>query len=57
MDDATEVYLKPNALIEPLFNQWYAWSYLLSPASAAMFVANAHLKLMSSPRRRSTSRR
>lgn len=46
--DGTEVYLKKNALIEPLFNQWYAWSYLLSPASAAMFVANAHLKLMQS---------
>lgn len=42
------VYLKPNALIEPLFNQWYAWSYLITPASAAMFVANSHVKLMQS---------
>lgn len=41
-------YLRRNTLIEPLFNQWYAWSYLLSPATAAMFVANAHLKLMAS---------
>src|SRR5580658_45990 len=48
MDDTTPVYLKRNALIEPLFNQWYAWSYLLSPATAAMFVANAHIKLMQS---------
>jgi L-ascorbate metabolism protein UlaG (beta-lactamase superfamily) len=47
MDDH-DVYLKRNTLIEPLYNQWYAWSYLLSPASAAMFVANAHLKLMAS---------
>lgn len=46
--DADLVYLKPNALIEPLFNQWYAWSYLLSPASSAMIVANAHIKLMES---------
>ncbi len=46
--DADLVYLKPNALIEPLFNQWYAWSYLLSPASSAMLVANAHVKLMES---------
>ena len=46
--DADLVYLKPNALIEPLFNQWYAWSYLLSPASSAMLVANAHVKLMQS---------
>ena len=47
MED-TDVYLKRNTLVEPLFNQWYAWSYLLSPATAAMFVANAHLKLMAS---------
>jgi L-ascorbate metabolism protein UlaG (beta-lactamase superfamily) len=48
MDETTSVYLKHNALIEPLYNQWYAWSYLLSPAPAAMFVANAHVKLMQS---------
>jgi len=46
--DTQDVYLKKNALIEPLYNQWYAWSYLISPPSAAMFVANAHLKLMQS---------
>src|SRR4051812_10728053 len=46
--DSTEVYLKKNALIEPLYNQWYAWSYLIAPQTAAMFVANAHLKLMQS---------
>jgi L-ascorbate metabolism protein UlaG (beta-lactamase superfamily) len=43
-----EVYLKPDTLIEPLVNQWYAWPYLLSPAAASMFVANAHVKLMQS---------
>jgi L-ascorbate metabolism protein UlaG (beta-lactamase superfamily) len=48
MDETTPVYLKRNALIEPLVNQWYAWPYLLSPASAAMFIANAHIKLMQS---------
>jgi L-ascorbate metabolism protein UlaG (beta-lactamase superfamily) len=46
--DSTEVYLKKNALIEPLYNQWYAWSYLIAPQTAAMFVGNAHLKLMQS---------
>src|SRR4051812_6492776 len=46
--DSSEVYLRKNALVEPLFNQWYAWSYLLSPVTAAMFVGNAHLKLMQS---------
>jgi L-ascorbate metabolism protein UlaG (beta-lactamase superfamily) len=42
------VYLKPSVAAEPLFNQWYAWPYLIPPASAAFFVANAHLKIMES---------
>lgn len=46
--NADLVYLDPGALIEPLINQWYAWSYLLSPASSAMLVASAHVKLMQS---------
>src|SRR5689334_13759120 len=35
-------------MIEPLFNQWYAWSYLISPSTAPMYVANLHLNLMES---------
>lgn len=42
------VYLKHNIVAEPLFNQWHAWSYLIPPASAAMFIANSHLKMMRS---------
>jgi L-ascorbate metabolism protein UlaG (beta-lactamase superfamily) len=42
------VYLKPNVLAEPLFNQWYAWPYLIPPVCAAMYTANAHLKMMES---------
>lgn len=42
------VYLKPNVIVEPLFNQWYAWSYLISPATAAMYIANSHLAIMES---------
>lgn len=42
------LYLKPNAIAEPLFNQWYAWSYLIPPASAAMYTANSHLKILES---------
>lgn len=42
------VYLKPSTLVEPLFNQWYAWPYLIPPASAAMYIANAHIKIMQS---------
>ena len=41
-------YLKSNAIAEPLFNQWYAWSYLIPPATAARYVANSHLKIMES---------
>jgi L-ascorbate metabolism protein UlaG (beta-lactamase superfamily) len=42
------VYLKPNLMMEPLFDNWYAWSYLISPATAAMYVTNQHLKIMRS---------
>ena len=30
MNDA--YYLRPNVQIDPLVNQWYAWSHLISPA-------------------------
>jgi L-ascorbate metabolism protein UlaG (beta-lactamase superfamily) len=42
------VYLKPNTVIEPLFARWYAWSHLISPATAAMNVTGRHLKIMNS---------
>jgi L-ascorbate metabolism protein UlaG (beta-lactamase superfamily) len=42
------MYLKQNVLIEPLFNQWYAWSYLIPPAQAALYTANSHVKIMKS---------
>jgi thioester reductase-like protein len=42
------VYLKPNVIAEPLFNQWYAWSYLIPPASAALYLANSHLPILES---------
>jgi L-ascorbate metabolism protein UlaG (beta-lactamase superfamily) len=44
----TELFLKPNVLMEPLFNQWYAWTYLIAPSTAAMYVTNLHLKIMKS---------
>lgn len=43
-----KIYLKQNVIAEPLFNQWYAWSGLISPQTAAMYVANSHLKIMQS---------
>jgi L-ascorbate metabolism protein UlaG (beta-lactamase superfamily) len=42
------VYLKQNVVVEPLVNQWYAWPFLIYPPTAAMYVANSHLKIMQS---------
>jgi L-ascorbate metabolism protein UlaG (beta-lactamase superfamily) len=42
------VYLKQNVLVEPLLKQWYAWTYLIPPAQAALYVTNSHLKIMKS---------
>jgi L-ascorbate metabolism protein UlaG (beta-lactamase superfamily) len=41
-------YLKPNVVIEPLFDRWYAWSHLISPATAALNIVGRHLKIMNS---------
>lgn len=43
-----KLYLRPNVVAEPLFNQWYAWPSLIPPTTAAMYVANSHLKIMQS---------
>jgi L-ascorbate metabolism protein UlaG (beta-lactamase superfamily) len=43
-----KLYLKQNVQCEPLFNQWYAWTHLIAPQTAAMFIANLHLKIMKS---------
>jgi L-ascorbate metabolism protein UlaG (beta-lactamase superfamily) len=42
------LYLKPNVQLDPLFNQWYAWPHLIAPATAAMNVANSHVRIMKS---------
>jgi L-ascorbate metabolism protein UlaG (beta-lactamase superfamily) len=41
-------FLKPNVVIEPLVDRWYAWSHLISPATAAMNIVGRHLKIMNS---------
>lgn len=43
-----KVYLKPNVVIEPLFERWYAWSHLISPATSAMNVTDRHMKILGS---------
>lgn len=41
-------YLKQNVAAEPLYNQWYAFWYLIAPATAPLMVANLHVKIMQS---------
>ncbi|UCJ09336.1 MBL fold metallo-hydrolase [Chitinophaga pendula] len=43
-----QVYLKPNVVLEPLYDRWYAWSHLISPATAAMNVVGRHLNIIDS---------
>jgi len=43
-----KLYLKQNVLVEPLVNQWYMWSHLIAPQTAAMHITNSHLKIMQS---------
>jgi len=47
-DIQSKRYLKPNVALEALFDRWYAWSHLISPATAAMNVKDRHLKIMDS---------
>lgn len=41
-------YLKSNIKAEPLIWKWYAWSYLISPVTAACNIVERHLKIMNS---------
>ncbi|MCF8494377.1 MAG: MBL fold metallo-hydrolase [Rickettsiaceae bacterium] len=41
-------YLKSTIKPEPLIWQWYAWSYLISPITAACNIVERHLKIMQS---------
>jgi L-ascorbate metabolism protein UlaG (beta-lactamase superfamily) len=42
------LYLKQNVQIEPLVDQWYAWSHLIPPATAARNISDRHMKIMDS---------
>ncbi len=42
------LFLRPNVQVEPLVERWYAWSHLISPATAAMNVVDRHLNIMES---------
>lgn len=42
------LFLRQNVQVEPLVESWYAWSHLISPATAAMNIVDRHLKIMQS---------
>ncbi|WP_034893921.1 MBL fold metallo-hydrolase [Gillisia sp. Hel_I_29] len=42
------VYLKPNLVTEALYDNWYAWSHLISPVTAALNIKERHLKILKS---------
>ena len=42
------LYLRPNIMLEPLVDGWYAWAHLISPATAAMNICGRHAKIMES---------
>jgi L-ascorbate metabolism protein UlaG (beta-lactamase superfamily) len=46
--DQELLYLRPDVQVEPLFDSWYAWPYLIAPASAAKYITDRHLKIMDS---------
>jgi L-ascorbate metabolism protein UlaG (beta-lactamase superfamily) len=41
-------YLRPNAIVEPLVDRFFAWSYTLAPVQAAMNLAFLHVPLLES---------
>lgn len=41
-------YLREDVYFEPLFNHWYAWPYLLPPATGARHLVNTHKRIMQS---------
>jgi len=43
-----ELYLRSNAMAEPLVDGWYAWAHLIPPATAARNLTQRHLKIMDS---------
>src|SRR5215212_6361572 len=43
-----EVYLKPNVVLEPLVDKWYAWTHLIFPPTHALNILSRHLKIMNS---------
>jgi L-ascorbate metabolism protein UlaG (beta-lactamase superfamily) len=41
-------YLRPNVVLEPLVDGWYAWAHLIPPATCARNLTERHLRIMES---------
>lgn len=46
--DDDYVYVSNSLAIEPLIGSWYAWSHLLSPATACLNIKKRHLPILNS---------
>jgi L-ascorbate metabolism protein UlaG (beta-lactamase superfamily) len=44
----TPLYLRQDIQVEPLVDQWYAWSHLVPPATLARNITNRHFRIMDS---------
>ena len=42
------LYLRQNIQVEPLVDHWYAWPYLIPPATYARNMCGRHFKIMDS---------
>jgi L-ascorbate metabolism protein UlaG (beta-lactamase superfamily) len=45
---STPLYLRPDIQVEPLVDQWYAWSHLIPPATAARHMTERYLPILDS---------
>lgn len=43
-----KLFLRPNIQVEPLIDHWYAWTHLISPATAARNITERHMNIMNS---------
>lgn len=41
-------YLRPDVIAEPLVSQWYAWAFLISPATAARYLTHSQMLVLKS---------
>jgi L-ascorbate metabolism protein UlaG (beta-lactamase superfamily) len=48
MSESDLLFLRQDVQLEPLFDHWYCWSYLIPPATAARHTTERHLKIMQS---------